>query len=130
MIERIKDGLWYLRLCMEQRRQRPHPPKRRCTAPLKGNMRSVVVVKPENAMFSEAVFILSDEYLREHSPSADEILSQAREVVATYAARQPESYGGGKRRLLLWMFVCVSLAAFCMVFWYFSSNIAVFCPKA
>lgn len=118
MIERIKDGIWYLRLCMESRQQRRHSsaPVKGCCTPIKGNMRSVVVIKPDSAMFDEAVFVLSDEYMRQHGASSEEILRQAREAVEKYGGKNPPP--GGRS----WILLCVPLLtalAVAVYFWIF-----------
>lgn len=81
MIERLKDSFWRLRGRLRRRRGR----RRGNIVPvLRGNMRSVIVVKPDNAMFSEALFVLSDEYLRRCDLPAKELLRQAEEAAGGY----------------------------------------------
>ena len=109
MMERIRDGLWYLRLNISALLQRPRRAKGRYVPPVKGNMRSVVVIKPENEMFDQAVFILSDSYLRQHSASSEEILQQARNIVEQYRGNVPAP--GGRLRLLLWAILLLLFAA-------------------
>ena len=80
MMERIRDALWYLKLSVKDRLHRPARVRSRYSPPVKGNMRSVIVVKPDNAMFAEACFVLSDEYVRESGQSHEELLRQARDA--------------------------------------------------
>ena len=86
MMERIRDGLWYLRLSIASMlRRQPRLRSRRYSPPVKGNMRSVIVVKPDNAMFAEACFVLSDKYVRESGQSNEELLRQARDAANAFA---------------------------------------------
>lgn len=57
--------------------------------PLRGTARKVIVVpSPDPQMFEQAVFIVSDEYLRSSGRSQAELLRRAREAAGGYAARQ------------------------------------------
>ena len=79
MMERLRERLWLLRQSFcKIRKKRVEP------APIKGNMQNVIVVKPENKMFSHAVFVLSDDYVRQNSLSSQELLRQAREAAGEY----------------------------------------------
>lgn len=80
MIERIREGLWYLKIRFFSRERRKRTVQKRSVPCIKGNMRSVIVVKPDNAMFAEACFVLSDEYVRESGQSHEELLRQARDA--------------------------------------------------
>lgn len=100
MKERLTLSLWRLRESIRARCTRRRRVER--FAPIRGNMRSVIVVKPENAMFSEAVFILSDEYLRSSSASPQEILRQAREAAGEYSGSL-NAFSHKKATGLLWL---------------------------
>lgn len=67
---------------------------RRETLPVvRGNMRRVIVVEPPDPMFSEAMFILRDDYFQTPGLSRQELLQQAknaaRDCVGTAASREP-----------------------------------------
>lgn len=59
-------------------------PRRIVPPRLRGKMRRVVVVPTPDPMFSEAVFILRDEALREPGVSRDELLRQAERAAESY----------------------------------------------
>lgn len=99
MMERIRERLrlfFHPVLCRPARLRQS---RGKYMAPVRGNMRSVIVVRPENPMFSEAVFILNDDYIRKHSRSQKELLQQANEAVAEYAQTLPERGMGLRGRL-------------------------------
>ena len=81
MIGRIQERIWRLWHGRQKKsRRKPVLPY----APVKGSLKSMIVVKPENGVFSEAVFILSDEYLRSRKDLTQELLNQAGEAAAEY----------------------------------------------
>ena len=75
-------------------RRRERLSHRRETLPVvRGNMRRVIVVEPPDPMFSEAMFILRDDYFQTPGLSRQELLQQAqiaaRDCVGTAAPREP-----------------------------------------
>lgn len=60
---------------------------------VRGNMRRVIVVQPPDSMFSEAMFILRDDYFQTPGLSRQELLRQARnaaqDCVAAAAPGEP-----------------------------------------
>lgn len=66
---------------------------RRETLPVvRGNMRRVIVVEPPDPMFSEAMFILRDDYFQTPGLSRQELLRQAQNVARDFVseAEPPE----------------------------------------
>ena len=78
--------------------------------PVKGSMRGVIVVKPENSIFSEALFVLSDEYMRTQGVSSQELLRQATEAAARYSVSQGLA-GKGRGHMWLWALPAAGAAA-------------------
>ena len=97
MIERIRRGIFDLLDALSARRCRRGQKKPR-RAPqggaLRGNMRNVIVVHPPEGMFSEAVFILRDDY--DPGISRGELLRQAKSAAEGHAQRAlpPRRYTG------------------------------------
>lgn len=117
MMERIRERLrlfFHPAVCRPRRSFRK---REKYMAPIRGNMRSVIVVRPENPMFSEAVFILNDDYIRNHSSSHKELMQQANDAVAGYAAGVSGGFGGKTGR---WWHLLASLffAAALVVLWF------------
>ncbi|MGN0981751.1 MAG: hypothetical protein ACI4O0_02545 [Candidatus Limivicinus sp.] len=74
-------------------RQRERVLRRRETLPVvRGNMRRVIVVEPPDPMFSEAMFILRDDYFQTPGLSRQELLRQAQKVAQDFVgtAEPPE----------------------------------------
>ena len=65
-------------------RLRPAPRARRSR--VKGCMSNVIVVRPPDPMFREAVFILRDDYFQSAALSRHELLRQAEEAARDYVA--------------------------------------------
>ena len=61
-----------------------HAPRRVRPPRLRGKLRRAVVVPTPDPMFSEAVFILRDEALREPGVSREELLRQAARAAESY----------------------------------------------
>ena len=61
-----------------------HAPRRTLPPRLRGKLRRAVVVQTPDPMFSEAVFILRDEALREPGVSREELLRQAARAAESY----------------------------------------------
>ena len=61
-----------------------HAPRRTLPPRLRGKLRRAVVVPTPDPMFSEAVFILRDEALREPGVSREELLRQAARAAESY----------------------------------------------
>ena len=101
MMERLRERLWLLRQSLCKRQKKKVEP-----APIKGNMQNVIVVKPENKMFSHAVFVLSDDYVRQNSLSSQELLRQAREAAGEYSSlMQP------RHRISVWLRIVLTVLA-------------------
>lgn len=84
---------------------------------IKGNMRNVIVLHPKDGVFTEAVFLLRDDYLASPGISREELLRQARAAAEEYT--RAAMYTGRKRpprriwrALLLALLVLAALAAF------------------
>ena len=76
--------------------KKPNEPQRTL---LRGNAHNVIVIKAPNDIFSEAIFILRDEYLSSPTGTRAELLRQARAAAAGYAASA--SVGAGVSRGIL-----------------------------
>lgn len=62
-------------------------PRKKYSEPLPvvhGNMRRVIVVHPPDPMFTEAMFILKDDYFQNPGLSRQELLKQAKEAAGDY----------------------------------------------
>ena len=68
-------------------------PRRTLPPRLRGKLRRAVVVQTPDPMFSEAVFILRDEALREPGVSREELLRQAARRPARHGAHEPAPAG-------------------------------------
>ena len=68
---------------------------------LRGNAHNVIVVKAPNDLFSEAIFILRDEYLDSPTSSKAELLRQAKASASGYAASASVGAGVSKGILVL-----------------------------
>ncbi len=64
---------------------------------IKGNMRNVIVLHPKDGVFTEAVFLLRDDYLASPGISREELLRQARAAAEEYT--RAAMYTGRKRPL-------------------------------
>ncbi len=51
---------------------------------VRGNMRRVIVVQPPDPMFTQAMFVLRDDYFQTPGISSQELLRQAREAARDY----------------------------------------------
>lgn len=54
---------------------------------LKGKMQNIIVVKPPNPMFRQAVFFLRDDYFFSSDISRTELLNQAREAAEGFVSK-------------------------------------------
>ena len=72
--ERVEGLLSRLR-----RPRRTEPP----AAALRGKARNVIVVKPRDSRFQEAIYILRDDYFSDPDRNREELLRQAREAART-----------------------------------------------
>lgn len=120
MIERIRRGIFDLLDALSARRCRRGQKKPR-RAPqggaLRGNMRNVIVVHPPEGMFSEAVFILRDDYFTQFGVSRAALMRQAREAAEEYTRTAlPESADGAALIARIVLFVLVAVAA-ALVLW-------------
>ncbi len=87
------------------RRQRPG------SAPLKGCMRNVIVVKPPDRRFREAVFVLRDDYFLNTAVDEAELLRQARAAARDYVHETIPPRAGRAPWLLLGLTLLAALAA-------------------
>ena len=89
---RAEELLSALRFSLSARR-RERLSRREMLPVVRGNMRRVIVVEPPDPMFSEAKFILRDDYFQTPGLSRQELLRQAqnaaRDFVGTAAPREP-----------------------------------------
>ena len=89
---RVRDLLAALRFSLSARR-RERLSRRETLPVVRCNMRRVIVVEPPDPMFSEAMFILRDDYFQTPGLSRQELLRQAqnaaRDFVGTAAPREP-----------------------------------------
>ena len=89
---RAEELLSALRFSLSARR-RERLSRREPLPVVRGNMRRVIVVEPPDPMFSEAMFILRDDYFQTPGLSRQELLRQAqnaaRDFVGTAAPREP-----------------------------------------
>ena len=102
MMERLR-----LRIRGALSRLRPH--SRRAKGPkncVRGCARNVIVVRPPDKRFQEAVFILRDDYLLSPEADRDRLLREAREAAADYTA----SLLPTRRRFPWWLLIPVLLA--------------------
>ena len=86
MIERIRRGIFDLMDAVSARRRRGQKKPRRTpqSGALRGNMRNVIVVRPAEGIFTEAVFILRDDYFTQSGISRAALMRQAREAAEEY----------------------------------------------
>jgi len=63
------------------RLRRPRPVRRQPGAP-RGRMRNVIVVKPADPRFQEAIFVLRDDYFADPDCDRAELLQEAREAAS------------------------------------------------
>lgn len=96
MMEKIREGLWYIKIKLSTIFSERKSLGIQDYAPVKlrGNIRSVIVVKPDDPMFDQAVFILNEDYIRHRDEPARELMRQAKEA----AAGCTQSYLPAKRR--------------------------------
>jgi len=78
MIYKLRHKLLDLREAIgfrrSQRRRARHDP----LPVVRGNMRRIIVVQPPDPMFSEAMFVLRDDYFQSPGVSRQDLLKQAR----------------------------------------------------
>ncbi len=117
MIERIRRGIFELLDALSARRCRQKQKKPRrvpLRGALRGNMRNVIVVHPPEGIFSEAVFILRDDYFAQSGISRAALMQQAREAAEEYTRTAlPESASGAARsvRLVLLALMLIAVSA-------------------
>ncbi len=76
-----RPGLRRLASAAAEKLRRPKPLR---TARIKGCTKTVIVVKPPDPMFREAVFILREDYLTGDEANRRQLLLQARDVARRY----------------------------------------------
>lgn len=119
MIERIRRGIFDILDAISARRCRQgrKKPRRAPQGALRGNMRNVVVVHPPEGIFSEAVFILRDDYFTQSGISRAALMRQAREAAEEYTRTAlPESADGAALIARIVLFVLVAATA-ALVLW-------------
>ena len=89
---RARDLLSALRFSLSVRRQGRAFRRRETLPVIRGNMRRIIVVEPPDPMFSEAMFILRDDYFQTPGLSRQELLQQAQNAARNYvgSAAPPE----------------------------------------
>ena len=89
---RARDLLAALRFSLSARRQGRAFRRRETLPVIRGNMRRIIVVEPPDPMFSEAMFILRDDYFQTPGLSRQELLQQAQNAARNYvgSAAPPE----------------------------------------
>ena len=89
---RARDLLAALRFSLSARRQGRAFRRRETLPVIRGNMRRIIVVEPPDPMFSEAMFILRDDYFQTPGLSRQELLQQAPNAARNYvgSAAPPE----------------------------------------
>ena len=89
---RARDLLSALRFSLSARRQGRAFRRRETLPVIRGNMRRIIVVEPPDPMFSEAMFILRDDYFQTPGLSRQELLQQAKNAARNYvgSAAPPE----------------------------------------
>ena len=89
---RARDLLSALRFSLSARRQGRAFRRRETLPVIRGNMRRIIVVEPPDHMFSEAMFILRDDYFQTPGLSRQELLQQAQNAARNYvgSAAPPE----------------------------------------
>ena len=95
MMRRLRRGIAARQGIPPARRRGKMPRKERRGDVLKGSMKNVIVVHPPGGIFSEAVFILRDDYFQTPGISREALLRQARAAAEEYAAAY--SPPGGRR---------------------------------
>ena len=78
MIDRIREKLFPAHRAKKTEKRRP--------AALRGIAHNIITVKAPNDIFTEAIFILRDDYGLNGSFPSDELLRQAREAADIYTA--------------------------------------------
>lgn len=86
MMRRLRRGIAARQGIPPARRRGKMPRKERRGDVLKGSMKNVIVVHPPGGIFSEAVFILRDDYFQTPGISREALLRQARAAAEEYAA--------------------------------------------
>ena len=94
MMRRLRRGIAARQGSPPARRHGKMPRKERRGNVLKGSMKNVIVVHPPGGIFSEAVFILRDDY--DPGISRGELLRQAKSAAEGHAQRAlpPRRYTG------------------------------------
>ena len=118
MMSRLRDG--FLSLCDEisARCRRVSLPRRRVRPKvLKGNMRNILVVKPQSSAFCEAIFILRDDYFNDGGISRQELLRQAQEEAEDFAGAYRYAPDSLLTAILVAAALCAILTAVAFIIW-------------
>lgn len=97
MSYRFRQGLSGIQAALNLIPLRLHKLRQQHREPLpviRGNMRRVIVIQPADPMFSEAMFILRDDYFQTPGLSRQELLRQAREAAKDCAGQALPSGAG------------------------------------
>ncbi len=78
---------------------------------LKGKMQNIIVVKPPNPMFRQAVFFLRDDYFLSSDISRNELLNQAKAAAEGYVSRNVPPTGQKKYIIICLLSVFIITAA-------------------
>lgn len=81
MIGRLRESIFEALHALSARLHRPRRPGR---SAVKGCMQNVIVVKPPDPMFVQALFILKDDYFTNSALSSQELLMQAKDAARQY----------------------------------------------
>lgn len=78
---------------------------------LKGKMQNIIVVKPPNPMFRQAVFFLRDDYFLSSDISRTELLNQAKAAAEGYVSHNVPPAGDKKMVVICLLSVFIVAAA-------------------
>ena len=87
MIGKLKENIlcFFDLLALRRRRRKMASRESMMSVPLlRGNMKSVIVVKAPTPIFTQAVFILRDDYFSDASVSREALMTQARSAADIY----------------------------------------------
>jgi len=82
---------------------------------LRGNAHNIIVVKAPNDIFTEAIFILRDDYYLTRSASSAELLRQAKAAADGYTASV--SVGNFRKRALIILLMILLFTETAVILW-------------
>ena len=116
MMRRLRRGIAARQGIPPARRHGKTARKERRGNVLKGSMKNVIVVHPPGGIFSEAVFILRDDYFQTPGISREALLRQARAAAEEYTAGlHPTRAPRRKSVTLVIIFAVIAAAAVFML---------------